>query len=82
MWQWEGDDGQWQPYPASACALLDSAVSSGGVSVSLALGSASAYEVDLKKMVQVNPVTKYRRKIRTYTVKPGVCVYIYICVCA
>ncbi|XP_046883739.1 poly [ADP-ribose] polymerase 2 isoform X2 [Hypomesus transpacificus] len=70
VWQWEGDDGQWQPYPASACALLDSAVSSGGVSVSLALGSASAYEVDLKKMVQVNPVTKYRRKIRTYTVKP------------
>lgn len=70
VWQWEGDDGQWNPYPLSACALLDSAFSSGENSVSLALGSGSPYEVDLKKMVQINPVTKYKRKIRSPSVKP------------
>lgn len=70
MWQWEGDDGQWQPYPPSTCALLDSAVSSGKTSVTLSLPSGSAYQVDLKKMVQINPVTKYKRRIRSQAVKP------------
>uniref|UniRef100_A0A3P8TZN4 Poly [ADP-ribose] polymerase n=1 Tax=Amphiprion percula TaxID=161767 RepID=A0A3P8TZN4_AMPPE len=70
VWQWKGDEGQWKPYSPSACALLDSAVSSGKTSVSLNLGSGTAYEVDLKKMFQINPVTKYKRKIRTQTVKP------------
>lgn len=70
MWQWEGDDGQWQPYPPSACASLDSAVSSGKTSVTLSLPSGSAYQVDLKKMVQINPVTKYKRRIRSQAVKP------------
>uniref|UniRef100_UPI001ED80A29 poly [ADP-ribose] polymerase 2 n=1 Tax=Scatophagus argus TaxID=75038 RepID=UPI001ED80A29 len=68
-WQWKGDEGQWEPYAPSACALLDSAVSSGQTSVTLSLGSGRTYEVDLKKMVQINPVTKYKRKIRSQTVK-------------
>lgn len=70
VWQWKGDDGQWEPYLPSDCALLDSAVSSGETSVTLSLGSGTTYEVDLKKMVQINPVTKYKRKIRSQTVKP------------
>lgn len=69
VWQWMGDKRQWEPYPPSACAVLDSAVSSGKTSVTLSLGSGTAYEVDLKKMVQINPVTKYKRKVRCQTVK-------------
>uniref|UniRef100_A0A8C4GG11 Poly [ADP-ribose] polymerase n=1 Tax=Dicentrarchus labrax TaxID=13489 RepID=A0A8C4GG11_DICLA len=68
---WKGDEGQWEPYSLVDCALLDSAVSSGKTSVTLSLGSGTAYEVDLKKMVQINPVTKYKRKIRSQAVKPG-----------
>lgn len=67
-----GDKRQWEPYSPSACAVLDSAVSSGKTSVTLSLGSGTAYEVDLKKMVQINPVTKYKRKVRCQTVKAGV----------
>ncbi|XP_070700865.1 poly [ADP-ribose] polymerase 2 [Pempheris klunzingeri] len=70
VWQWKGDEGQWEPYSPSTCSLLDSAVSAGKTSVTLTLGSGTAYEVDLKKMVQINPVTKYKRKIRSQTVKP------------
>lgn len=73
VWQWEGDEGRWEPYSPADCVLLDSAVSSGNTSVTLSLGSGTSYEVDLKKMVQVNPVTKYKRKIRSQTVKPGMC---------
>ncbi|KAE8290598.1 Poly [ADP-ribose] polymerase 2 [Larimichthys crocea] len=69
VWQWKGDEGQWEPYAPSACAVLDSAVSSGQTSVTLSSGCGTAYEVDLKKMVQINPVTKYKRKIRSQTVK-------------
>ncbi|XP_034470522.1 poly [ADP-ribose] polymerase 2 isoform X1 [Hippoglossus hippoglossus] len=69
VWQWKGDEGQWELYSPAACALLDSAVSSGETSVTLALGPGTPYEVDLKKMVQINPVTKYKRKIRSQTVK-------------
>uniref|UniRef100_A0A3Q3BTU5 Poly [ADP-ribose] polymerase n=1 Tax=Haplochromis burtoni TaxID=8153 RepID=A0A3Q3BTU5_HAPBU len=68
-WQWMGDKRQWEPYSPSACAVLDSAVSSGKTSVTLSLGSGTAYEVDLKKMVQINPVTKYKRKVRCQNVK-------------
>lgn len=67
-----GDKRQWEPYSPSACAVLDSAVSSGKTSVALSLGSGTAYEVDLKKMVQINPVTKYKRKVRCQNVKAGV----------
>ncbi|XP_054452113.1 poly [ADP-ribose] polymerase 2 [Anoplopoma fimbria] len=70
VWQWKGDKGQWEPYSPADCALLDSAVSSGNSSVSLSLGSGTSYEVDLKKMVQINPVTKFKRKIRSQEVKP------------
>uniref|UniRef100_A0A1A8IMU4 Poly [ADP-ribose] polymerase n=1 Tax=Nothobranchius kuhntae TaxID=321403 RepID=A0A1A8IMU4_NOTKU len=69
VWQWKGDEGQWESYPPTACALLDSAISSGRTSFTLTLGSGAAYEVDLKKMVQINPVTKYKRKIRSKTVE-------------
>ncbi|XP_034558442.1 poly [ADP-ribose] polymerase 2 isoform X2 [Notolabrus celidotus] len=69
VWQWKGDDGQWKPYAPSDCALLDLAVSSGETSVTLTLGAGTAYEVNLKKMFQINPVTKYKRKIRSQTVK-------------
>ncbi|TKS79449.1 Poly [ADP-ribose] polymerase 2 [Collichthys lucidus] len=72
VWQWKGDEGQWEPYAPSACAVLDSAVSSGQTSVTLTSGSGTAYEVDLKKMVQINPVTKYKRKIRSQAVKAEV----------
>uniref|UniRef100_A0A3B3IM99 Poly [ADP-ribose] polymerase n=1 Tax=Oryzias latipes TaxID=8090 RepID=A0A3B3IM99_ORYLA len=69
-WQWQGDGGRWESYPPAACALLDSALSAGTPAVTLNAGSGTAYEVDLKNMVQINPVTKYRRKIRSQTVKP------------
>uniref|UniRef100_A0A8C4DMA6 Poly [ADP-ribose] polymerase n=1 Tax=Dicentrarchus labrax TaxID=13489 RepID=A0A8C4DMA6_DICLA len=75
VWQWKGDEGQWEPYSLVDCALLDSAVSSGKTSVTLSLGSGTAYEVDLKKMVQINPVTKYKRKIRSQAVKPDSAAY-------
>lgn len=71
VWQWEGDDGQWNPYSPAACALLDSATSSGKASVTLPLGSGTAYKVDLKKMVQINPATKYKRKIRCQPAEEG-----------
>ncbi|XP_061654501.1 poly [ADP-ribose] polymerase 2 isoform X2 [Phyllopteryx taeniolatus] len=69
VWQWQGDEGQWEAYSPSDCALLDSALASRKTSISLTLGSGSVYQVDLKKMVQVNPVTKYKRKIRSQTLK-------------
>ncbi|XP_029686723.1 poly [ADP-ribose] polymerase 2 isoform X3 [Takifugu rubripes] len=69
VWQWQGDEGQWEPYSPSVCTLLNSAVASGN-SVHLSLDSGQSYEVDLKKMLQINPVTKYKRKIRCQTVKP------------
>uniref|UniRef100_A0A673B566 Poly [ADP-ribose] polymerase n=1 Tax=Sphaeramia orbicularis TaxID=375764 RepID=A0A673B566_9TELE len=69
LWQWQGDEGQWVSYPPSDCTLLDSAVSSGETSVTLSLGPGRTYDVDLKKMVQINPVTKYKRKIRSQIVK-------------
>ncbi|KAL7879366.1 hypothetical protein SRHO_G00016200 [Serrasalmus rhombeus] len=67
VWQWEGDDGQWEPYSSTACAQLDAAVRAGESSVTLQVGP--GYEVDLVKMTQTNSVTKYRRKIRSLTVK-------------
>uniref|UniRef100_A0A3B4DTT4 Poly [ADP-ribose] polymerase n=1 Tax=Pygocentrus nattereri TaxID=42514 RepID=A0A3B4DTT4_PYGNA len=67
LWQWEGDDGQWEPYSSTACAQLDAAVRAGESSVTLLVGP--GYEVDLVKMTQTNSVTKYRRKIRSLTVK-------------
>ncbi|XP_030220283.1 poly [ADP-ribose] polymerase 2 [Gadus morhua] len=70
VWQWQGDEGQWELYPPSTSAILDSAVSSGDASVTITLGAAgTAYDVDLKKMVQINPATKYKRKIRSQMVK-------------
>ncbi|KAF3698666.1 Poly [ADP-ribose] polymerase 2 [Channa argus] len=54
----------------TACTLLDSAVSAGKTSVTLTFGSGTPYDVDLKKMFQINPVTKYKRKIRCQIVKP------------
>lgn len=71
VWQWQGDKGQWEPYSPSACSLLNSAVAGGNSSVHLPLDSGQSYDVDLKKMIQINPVTKYERKIRCQTVKPG-----------
>ncbi|KAM4727595.1 poly [ADP-ribose] polymerase 2 [Anableps anableps] len=69
VWQWKGDDGQWEPYPDEVGSMLDSAASSGKTSVTLTFGAGRKYEVDLKKMVQINPATKYKRKIRSQTVK-------------
>uniref|UniRef100_A0A668ATM8 Poly [ADP-ribose] polymerase n=1 Tax=Myripristis murdjan TaxID=586833 RepID=A0A668ATM8_9TELE len=73
LWQWQGDEGQWEPFSPSACTSLDSAVSTGKSSVTVTLSSGASYVIDLKKMVQKNPVTKYQRKIRCQTVKtdPG-----------
>ncbi|KAM6948792.1 poly [ADP-ribose] polymerase 2 [Aplochiton taeniatus] len=70
VWQWEGNEGQWELYPPSVCTLLDAAASSRKASVIITLGSGSSYKVDLKKMVQINPMTKYKRKIRSLTLKP------------
>ncbi|KAL6489704.1 hypothetical protein MHYP_G00000490 [Metynnis hypsauchen] len=67
VWQWEDDDGQWEPYSSTACAQLDAAVRAGKSSVTLQVSP--GYEVDLVKMTQTNSVTKYRRKIRSLTVK-------------
>ncbi|CAL8278860.1 unnamed protein product [Lota lota] len=69
VWQWQGDEGQWELYPPSTCAILDSAVTSGDATVTIALDAGTAYEVDLKKMVQINPATKFKRKIRSQIVK-------------
>ncbi|KAF6728059.1 Poly [ADP-ribose] polymerase 2 [Oryzias melastigma] len=69
-WQWQGDGGRWESYPSAACALLNSALSAGKPAVTLNAGSGTAYEVDLKNMVQINPVTKYRRRVRNQPVKP------------
>lgn len=78
VWQWEGDDGKWNPYPPAACALLDAATSSGKASVTLSLGSSTAYKVDLKKMLQINPVTKYKRKIQCQPAE-GLFVHPFFC---
>ncbi|KAA0719475.1 Poly [ADP-ribose] polymerase 2 [Triplophysa tibetana] len=67
VWQWKGDDGEWEPYAPDICAQLDTAKQAGEKSSSLALGS--GYEVDLVKMVQINSVTKFKRKIRLQEVK-------------
>ncbi|KAA0719477.1 Poly [ADP-ribose] polymerase 2 [Triplophysa tibetana] len=67
LWQWKGDDGEWEPYAPDICAQLDTAKQAGEKSSSLALGS--GYEVDLVKMVQINSVTKFKRKIRLQEVK-------------
>lgn len=69
VWQWKGDEGQWEPYPDSVCSELDSALALGKTSITLDLGFGKEYEMDLKKMFQINPVTKYKRKIRSQTVK-------------
>lgn len=69
VWQWEGDDGQWETYSDEASSLLDAAASSGKASITLTFGAGKKYEVDLKKMVQINPVTKYKRNIRSQMVK-------------
>ncbi|ROL55166.1 Poly [ADP-ribose] polymerase 2 [Anabarilius grahami] len=67
VWQWKGDDDEWEPYPPAVCVQLDSAKQAGEKSVSLALGP--GYEVNLVKMTQTNTVTKYKRKIRLQKVK-------------
>ncbi|KAK2900729.1 hypothetical protein QQF64_015276 [Cirrhinus molitorella] len=67
IWQWKGDEGEWEPYPPEVCVQLDTAKQAGEKSVSLALGP--GYEVDLVKMTQTNTVTKYKRKIRLQKVK-------------
>ncbi|XP_051943359.1 poly [ADP-ribose] polymerase 2 isoform X2 [Hippocampus zosterae] len=69
VWQWQGDEGQWEAYSPNDCALLDSAVTSGQTRLSLTLGSGLVYQLDLKKMIQINSVTKYKRKIRSQTLK-------------
>lgn len=69
MWQWKGDNNQWEPYPDSVCSELDTAVASGQSSVTVTLGAGKQYDIDLKKMFQINPVTKYKRKIRSQTLK-------------
>lgn len=72
VWSWKGDNNQWVPYPDSVCSELDSAVASGENSVTVNLGSGREYDIDLKKMFQINPVTKYKRKIRSQTLKTAV----------
>uniref|UniRef100_A0AAV2JNQ0 Poly [ADP-ribose] polymerase n=1 Tax=Knipowitschia caucasica TaxID=637954 RepID=A0AAV2JNQ0_KNICA len=69
VWQWKGDQDQWEPYPEAACRDLDSAVAAGNASFTLSLESGHEYHIDLKKMFQINPVTKYKRKIRSQAMK-------------
>lgn len=69
VWQWKGDSNQWEPYPDSVCSELNAALASGQTSVTVSLGSGREYDMDLKKMFQINPVTKYKRKIRSQTLK-------------
>uniref|UniRef100_A0A8C2K3T0 Poly [ADP-ribose] polymerase n=1 Tax=Cyprinus carpio TaxID=7962 RepID=A0A8C2K3T0_CYPCA len=80
VWQWKGDDGEWEPYPPEVCVQLDTAKQAGEKSVSLAVGP--GYEVDLVKMTQANTVTKYKRKIRLQKVKSGmsVCTCVWCCI--
>lgn len=67
VWQWKGDEDEWEPYPSEVCEQLDAAKQAGEKSVSLALGP--GYVVDLVKMTQTNTVSKYKRKIRLQKVK-------------
>ncbi|XP_043109054.1 poly [ADP-ribose] polymerase 2 [Puntigrus tetrazona] len=67
IWQWKGDEDEWEPYPPEVCVQLDTAKQAGEKSVSLAIGP--GYVVDLVKMTQTNTVTKYKRKIRLQKVK-------------
>ncbi|XP_051984440.1 poly [ADP-ribose] polymerase 2 isoform X2 [Xyrauchen texanus] len=67
VWQWKGDDGEWELYSPAVCVQLATAKQAGEKSVSLALGP--GYEVDLVKMTQINNVTKYKRKVRLHNVK-------------
>ncbi|XP_056334691.1 poly [ADP-ribose] polymerase 2 [Danio aesculapii] len=67
VWQWKGDEGEWEPYPPEVCEQLDAAKQAGEKSVSLGLGP--GYVVDLVQMTQTNTVSKYKRKIRLQKVK-------------
>ncbi|XP_007241737.2 poly [ADP-ribose] polymerase 2 isoform X2 [Astyanax mexicanus] len=67
VWQWENDDGQWEPYTSTVCAQLDAAFRARKSLVTLQFGP--GYKVDLVKMTQTNSATKYCRKIRSHTVK-------------
>lgn len=69
VWSWKGDDDQWVLYPDSVCSDLNTAEASGETSVTVNLGSGREYDIDLKKKFQINPVTKYKRKIRSQTIK-------------
>ncbi|XP_076149817.1 poly [ADP-ribose] polymerase 2 [Alosa pseudoharengus] len=70
VWQWEGDDGQWEPYPPTVCIQLDAAVKAGEACVTLNHVPGGRYEADIINMVQINLATKYKRKIRSQAVKP------------
>lgn len=67
IWQWKGDDGEWEPYPPEVCVQLDTVKQAGEKTLSLAIGP--GYVVDLVKMTQSNTATKYKRKIRLQKVK-------------
>ncbi|XP_062386566.1 poly [ADP-ribose] polymerase 2 [Sardina pilchardus] len=70
VWQWEGDDGQWEPYSPTVCTQLDAAVKAGEACVTLNHVPGGRYEADIVNMVQINLATKYKRKIRSQAVKP------------
>ncbi|KAL2097172.1 hypothetical protein ACEWY4_006379 [Coilia grayii] len=70
VWQWEGDDEQWEPYPPAVCSQLDAAVKAGETRVVLNHVPGGRYEADLVKMVQTNLVSKYQRNIRSQPIKP------------
>ncbi|XP_028834041.1 poly [ADP-ribose] polymerase 2 isoform X2 [Denticeps clupeoides] len=70
VWQWEGDEGRWEPYCPADSARLDAAVTAGRKSATLSASAGSVYRVDLVKMVQTNTVTGYKRKVRLHTFKP------------
>ncbi|XP_063074541.1 poly [ADP-ribose] polymerase 2 [Engraulis encrasicolus] len=72
VWQWEGDDGQWEPYPPAVCSQLDAAVKAGQTLVALTHVPGGRYEADLVKMVQTNLVSKYKRTIRSQPIKPEI----------
>ncbi|XP_029470799.1 poly [ADP-ribose] polymerase 2 [Rhinatrema bivittatum] len=63
VWFWEGDDGSWISYSAEICLALETARCANEKSISSSFGK-TLYTLDLKKMVQINANSHYKRKMK------------------
>ena len=65
LWQWRGDDGEWQDYSDEAKRKIESAQTLELYTAGLTLGK-TAYEIDFSKQIQKNTKNKGERRIRKY----------------